>query len=88
MRSQSWIRSLVLVITLLATETALPLNAASPSLAHAQLAPGVPCTRAVCSIQLGVNPGLLAGKPFACLAHPPRFPLFPGAPLCRVGIAL
>src|SRR5436305_9260060 len=68
MRSKSWMRSLVLVIALLATETALPLNAASPSSAHAPPAPGVPCTRAVCSFQLGINPGLLAGKPFACPA--------------------
>jgi hypothetical protein len=68
MRSQSWIRSLVSVIALVATETALPLNAASPSSAHVPLASGVPCTGAVCSFRLGINPGLLAGKPFACPA--------------------
>ena len=68
MRYKSWIQSLVLVIALVATEMALPLNAASPSSAHTQPAAAVPCTGAVCSFQLGINPGLLAGKPFACPA--------------------
>jgi hypothetical protein len=68
MRCKSWIPSLVLVIALVEAEMAPPLNAASASSPHAHLAAGVPCTGAVCSFQLGINPGLLAGKPFACPA--------------------
>ena len=68
MRCKSWIPSLVLVMALVAAEMAPPLNAASASSPHAHLGPGVSCTGAVCSFQLGINPGLLAGKPFACPA--------------------
>src|SRR5690242_8411678 len=71
----AWIRAGALAATVLVTLVSAPIShaAGSPSVAAARAeyvatTTASPCTTAICTYSLGVNPGLLAGKPFACPA--------------------
>src|SRR5947209_18397332 len=57
----------ILIGTPIGLTTGAPAGAMAQS-AHTTTALTPSCTAAVCNYSLGVNPGLLAGKPFACPA--------------------
>src|SRR5947209_14834195 len=75
--SHGWVRTAALAAAVAVTVISAPMSRAAGTpaprvaaarTAHAATASLSSCTSAVCTYSLGVNPGLLAGKPFACPA--------------------